>query len=173
MVRDVTSDVQACLSTELKTAIDALTVLNKLFFRQETQSAALGEVSESLIAIYTGAIRTKRNNKGYDLRKEDLLIEVKSRLIDRYDDDCQFNFRKHTAQANTAYCLGWRIDDKGRPWLSHVFEVGVPYLKQTWARPKQPTYCARTTLGKLKAAALMHAPAPGQGRPDEPQEPLC
>jgi hypothetical protein len=163
MVRDITSDVQACLSVELKAAVDALTVLNKLFFRQETQSAALGEVSESLIAIYTGAIRTKRNTKGYDLRKEGLLIEVKSRLIDRYNDDCQFNFRKHTALADTAYCLGWRIDDKGRPWLPHVFEVGVSYLKDAWAKPKQPTYCARTTLGKLKAAALMHAHALAPG----------
>src|SRR5215207_7475223 len=121
MVRDVTSEVQSCLSTELKAAIDALTVLNKLFFRRETQSAALGEVSESLIAIYVGAERTKRNTKGYDLQKNGHLIEVKSRLIDSYNDKCQFNFRKHTAQAQTAYCLAWRIDGMNRPLLQHVF----------------------------------------------------
>ena len=151
MVRDVTNDVQACLSRALAEAIDALTVLNKHFGR-ETQSAALGEISESLIAIYANAKRTKRNTRGHDLHMDGRLIEVKARLIDGYEDTCQFNFRKYSAQAHTAYCLAWRIDQSNRPLLSHVFEVGVPFLVETWATPNQPIYCARTTLGKLKLA---------------------
>jgi hypothetical protein len=150
MVRDVTADVQAHLSTELGEAIDALTTLNRHFGR-ETQSAALGEISESLIAHYTGAERRERNTKGHDLFKDAQLIEVKSRLIDRYEDDAQFNFRKYTAQAHIAYCVAWRIDEARRPVLVHVLEVGVPFLIETWSKPNQPKYCARTTLGKLKA----------------------
>jgi hypothetical protein len=135
----------------LKKAIDALTILNRHFGR-ETQSAALGEVSESLIAAYVGAERRERNSKGHDLYKDGHLIEVKSRLIDNWQDDNQFNFSKHTARARTAYCVAWRIDESNRPVLQHVFEVGVPFLVERWATPKQPTYCARTTLRRLKAA---------------------
>jgi hypothetical protein len=150
MVRDVTADVQAHLSIELGAAIEALTTLN-IYFGRETQSAALGEISESLIAQYIGAERRERNTRGHDLFKDAELIEVKSRLIDRYEDDAQFNFRKYTAQARTAYCVAWRIDEARRPVLAHVLEVGVPFLIETWSKPNQPKYCARTTLGKLKA----------------------
>jgi len=153
MIKDVTRNVQACLSAKLKEAIDALTTLNEHFGR-ETQSAALGEVSESLIAAYVGGERRERNTKGHDVFRKGHLIEVKSRLIDRYNDKCQFNFRKYTAQAHTAFCLAWRIDEMNRPLLQHVFEVTVPFLIETWAKPNQPIYCARTTLGALKAAAL-------------------
>src|ERR1700756_2839102 len=151
MVRDVTSDAQACLSAELKEAIDALTILNRHFGR-ETQSAALGEGSESLIAAYVWAERRERNSKGDDLHKDGHLIELKSRLIENWQDDNQFNFSKHTARARTAYCVAWRIDESNRPVLQHVFEVGVPFLVERWATPKQATYCERTTLRRLKAA---------------------
>jgi hypothetical protein len=159
MVREITNEVQVSLSAVLKEAIDALTTLNKHFGR-ETQSAALGEVSESLIALYLGAERRERNTKGHDLYKDSHLIEVKSRLIDRWEDTCQFNFGKHTALAHTAYCVGWRIGDTRRPLLQHVFQVSVPFLIETWGTPNQPHYCARTTLGKLKSiSAALHLKA--------------
>lgn len=151
MVRDVTEDVRLHLSSELAVAMDALTTLNRHFGR-ETQSAALGEISESLIAQYIGAERRARNTKGHDLFKDTQLIEVKSRLIDRYEDDAQFNFGRYTAQAHVAYCVAWRIDETRRPMLVHVLEVHVPFLIETWSKPNQPKYCARTTLRKLKAA---------------------
>lgn len=158
MVRDVTEELQNCLSAELSETIDALTTLNKHFGR-ETRSIALGEVSEALVAAYTGAEKRQRNTKGHDLFKGDQLIEVKARLIDRYQDACQFNFRKYTARAHVAYCLAWRIDERNRPLLQQVFEVGVPYLVATWAKPNQPIYCARTTLGALRKAAREKAKA--------------
>jgi hypothetical protein len=90
------------------------------------------------------------DTKGHDLYKGDQLIEVKSRLIDRYQDNCQFNFRKYSAAAHVAFCLAWQIDKSGRPQLVQVFKLGVPFLVETWAKPNQPIYCARTTLGKLR-----------------------
>ncbi|WP_354247373.1 hypothetical protein [Bradyrhizobium sp. LA2.1] len=153
MIRDVTSELQSLLSSELGETIDALTTLNKHFGR-ETRSIALGEVSESLIAAYTGAVRSERNTKGHDLLKGELLIEVKARLIDRYQNTCQFNFRRHSARAHIAFCLAWCIDTNNRPLLEQVFEVEVPFLIATFAKPNQPLYCARTTLGALRREAL-------------------
>jgi len=151
MIRDVTAELQDVLSVELGETIDALTTLNRHFGR-ETRSIALGEVSESLIAAYTGAEKRARNTKGHDLFKGDRYIEVKARLIDRYEDTCQFNFRKYTARAHVAYCLAWRIDERGRPMLEQVFEVEVTFLVAAWAKHNQPIYCARTTFGALKKA---------------------
>lgn len=152
MIRDMTDDLRGCLSGELADAIDALTTLNRHFGR-ETRSIAIGELSESLVALYTAAERRKRNTKGHDLFRKDHLIEVKARLIDDYGDACQFNFRKYTASAHVAFCLAWRIHENSRPHLEQVFEVGVSYLVETWAKPNQPIYCARTTLGRLREAA--------------------
>jgi hypothetical protein len=151
MIRDVTDKLRSYLSGELAEAIDALTTLNKHFGR-ETRSIAIGELSESLIAAYTGAEKRERNTKGHDLFKGSHLIEVKARLIDDYGDTCQFNFRKYTATSHVAFCLAWRIE-KDRPHLEQVFEVGVPYLMKMWAKPNQPMYCARTSLGRLRRAA--------------------
>jgi hypothetical protein len=152
MIRDVTDSLRKCLNGELAEAIDALTTLNKHFGR-ETRSIAIGELSESLVAAYTGAERRERNTKGHDLFKKDHLIEVKARLIDDYGDASQFNFRKYTATAHVAFCLAWRIDGNNKPHLEQVFEISVPFLIETWAKPNQPIYCARTTLGRLRHAA--------------------
>jgi hypothetical protein len=95
MIKDVTTELQSCLSAELSETINALTTLNGRFGR-ETRSIALGEISECLIAAYTGAEKRVRNTRGHDLYKGDHLIEVKARLVDRYQDTCQFNFRKYT-----------------------------------------------------------------------------
>lgn len=152
MIRDKTESLRACLRGDLADAIDALTMLNK-YFGRETRSIAIGEISESLVASYTGAERRARNTKGHDLFNGTQLIEVKARLIDDYGDACQFNFRKYSAKAHIAFCLAWRIDQSNRPHLQQVFEVGVPYLLETWAKPNQPIYCARTTLGRLRQAA--------------------
>jgi hypothetical protein len=154
MIKDVTTELKACLSAELSATIDALAALNKHFGR-ETRSIALGEISESLIAIYTGAEKRPRSTKGHDLFKADRFIEVKARLIDRYQDACQFNFRKYSARAHVAFCLAWRIDEYDRPLLQEVFEIEVPFLIATWAKPNQTIYCARTTLGALRKAALI------------------
>lgn len=153
MVSNVTSKFRTRLSSELSGTIDALVTLAKHFGR-ETQSAALGEVSERLVAEYTGARRQPKGTKGHDLIKGDQLIEVKSRLIDHWGDDLQFNFGQHTVKAHIAYCLAWRIDEVRRPVLEYVFEVGVPVLVGNWGTPMQKGYSARTTLRSLKKAAL-------------------
>jgi hypothetical protein len=151
MIKDITADLQTCLSATLSETIDALTTLNKHFGR-ETRSIALGEISESLVAAYTGAEKRDRNTKGHDLYKDGCLIEVKARLIDRYENACQYNFRKHSVRAHVAFCLAWRIDEKNRPLLQQVFEVAVPFLIENWAKPNQRLYCARTTYGALRRA---------------------
>lgn len=50
MIKDITVELRSLLSAELGATIEALTTLNKHFGR-ETQSIALGEISESLIPM--------------------------------------------------------------------------------------------------------------------------
>ena len=76
----------------------------------------MGELSERLISLYTGAERRKRGSKGHDLiGPENERIEVKGRIISNWGDTLQFNFGKHTAAANIAYCVAWN----GAPQLGN------------------------------------------------------
>src|ERR1700730_12734335 len=133
MIQDVTLSLRNHLNGEIEEAIDALTILNKHFGR-ETQSSAIGELSELLVVSYLGAEkRERRNTKGHDLFVGNQLVEVKARFIDRYQDNCQFSFGKYTATAHIAFCLAWTIDKNNRPQLEQVFEIGVPFLLKKWA----------------------------------------
>jgi len=157
MVVDETDKFRAIIAGELNEAIDALTVLSR-YFGRETLSTAIGELSELLVAEFSGAERTKRGTRGHDLKTKDgQLIEVKSRFLSHYADTLQFNFRKHTSQAHIAFCIVWVANEGERPRLEVVLRVPVPFLLETWAKPKQPRYCARTTLGALSRAAQQNS----------------
>ncbi|WP_316227886.1 MULTISPECIES: hypothetical protein [unclassified Bradyrhizobium] len=160
MVKEITAEVEAHLSVELVEAIDALAVLSKHFGR-ETLSAAIGEVSERLITTYVGGERRKRGTRGHDIFKGDQHFEVKARFIEHYGDSLKFDFGKHTAKAHTAYCVAWQMGEASRASLLHVFEVGVPFLLETWATPKQKKYCARTHLKLLKRECGTARQGPG------------
>lgn len=150
MVIDETVRFRKMVSTKLDDAIEALTVLNA-YFGRETLSTAIGELSELLVADYCHAKRTKRGAQGYDLiGKNGELIEVKSRFLSHYADRLQFNFRRHTSKAHTAFCMVWVADDGERPKLEVALKVSVPFLIKNWAKPNQPKYSARTTLGALR-----------------------
>lgn len=56
MIRDVITDVREYLP-KLAEAIDALKTLNKYLKSRETNAAAVGGLSEVLIASYVGAQR--------------------------------------------------------------------------------------------------------------------
>jgi hypothetical protein len=57
MVVDETDKFRAIIAGELNEATDALTVLSRHFGR-ETLSTAIGELSELLVAEFSGAERT-------------------------------------------------------------------------------------------------------------------
>ena len=153
MINDLTEKITALISNDLREAIGALVLLDKHFGR-ETISTAIGELSERLIEKYLGGKRTKRGNQGHDLvLPNGDLIEIKSRFLSHYADTLQFNFGRHTEKATTVYCMVWVAATGEEPRLEKVLQLPVPYLMANWATPGQPRYCARTTLGKLKAAA--------------------
>ncbi|WP_315798507.1 hypothetical protein [Bradyrhizobium sp. SZCCHNRI3043] len=151
MVNDVTNHLLAHLP-QFKEAIDALATLNKYFESRETKSAALGELSEVVMASYVGGKRRSPGTRGHDILAGHYLIEVKSRLIGQWKDALMFDFSKHSAEAHVAYCLAWDIGEDGRPIMQHAFELDIPFLLKTWGTPAQRNYSARTTLGKLKTA---------------------
>ncbi|HEY2134184.1 MAG TPA: hypothetical protein VGH36_14620, partial [Acetobacteraceae bacterium] len=91
MVADETKKLQKALTPQLEEAMDAISVLNRHFGR-ETLSAAIGELSEILVESFTGAKRTQRNTRGYDLIAADgRLIEIKARFLASYADSLQFH----------------------------------------------------------------------------------
>lgn len=152
-VNDVTQQFSQQLSDDLAAAINGLSILRQHFGR-ETISAAIGEVSERLVARMVDGQRTPRGSFGHDLRLPDgQLIEVKARLADRYGDGVQFNFGRHTVSTTAAYCLAWRDDEVGTVRLDAAYRVDTVDLLEHWGC-NQPKYCARTTLGKLRAALV-------------------
>lgn len=156
MIEDVTVVLRAHLSVEMISALKTLT--GSGFFGRETLSAAVGEISEHLVAKAVGASRVARNSRGHDLCLEGTTIEVKSRFISRWGETLQFNFGAHTARTGIAYCVAWDGDDIGEPALLQAFRVTVPYLIERW-RPAGSTsrYCARTDLGALRRALMEKA----------------
>lgn len=129
-------------------------ILDSPLLGRETISAALGELSEHLIARAFGGERTDRGNRGFDLigpNKE--RIEVKSRQIGQWGDKLQFNFSKHTTEAHTVYCIAWGNTDEGeRPTLQTAYRIDVSEPLRRWGTPNQSGYAARTKLGLLKKA---------------------
>lgn len=155
MIEDVTENLRSHYSDDLRTAIDGLA--SSEFFGRETLSAAVGEISEVLIARATGASRIKRGNPGYDLVLGETLIEVKSRFISTWDEQLKFDFRPNTIQATFAYCVVWKDDEGRSPELKEAFRLSVPFLISRWAPAKSDKHCARTNLKKLRLALAEQA----------------
>lgn len=121
---------------------------------RETLSAALGELSEHLIAYAIGGARITRANRGFDLtgpRNE--RIEVKSRQVSRWGENLQFNFSKHTAEADLVYCIAWD-DTVSPPSLFAAYRISVSELIFRWGTPGQPKFAARTRLGLLQGSPM-------------------
>ncbi|MSP88795.1 MAG: hypothetical protein EXQ92_08300 [Alphaproteobacteria bacterium] len=156
MVNDVTAEVRSNLGCELNEALAALAALPK-YFKSATLSAAIGDVSEELVARHTKAKRKKRGS-AYDLigPKEER-IEAKSRFQapdrGRGPESLQFNFKQSKKSAQVAFCLYWVADEGAPPRLEQVFRVSVDELIRRWRQSKTSKYCARTTLKKLRDAA--------------------
>lgn len=150
MIYDVTEDLQQKCSHDIDAALHAIAALKK-FCGRETVSAALGEISEVVVAKYLGAERSARNSRGHDLLLPNgCKIEVKSRLLGKWGDSLMFDFRPETKTCRDAYCVVWR-DDSNQVELHQVIKVEVPYLTKRWA-VSQPKYSARTNLGRLRRA---------------------
>lgn len=149
MVTDETSAFQAAVEGPLDEGLNAIW---KLDFSREILSSAIAEISELLVAKHLGATRTARGTRGHDLLTPNgERIEVKSRFIDGWGDALQFNFRKHTKDANVVYCLAWTRKANESPHLEYAFRVPVSTLLEKW--PNRDPYSARTTLGHLKRSA--------------------
>ncbi len=132
---------------DLKEALAA--IYSHEVFGRETKSAALGEISEYLIARMVRGQRSRNGNKGFDVvDAAGLQIEVKSRLPGEYRDTLQFNFGKHTESANEVFCICWH--NEGRDFsIAEAYRVPIVDLA-LWATPNQTRYFARTDLRKLR-----------------------
>ena len=121
-------------------------------FGRETRSAALGEISEHLIARMENGERRPNGNKGYDVvDAQGAMIEVKSRLTGRWGDTLMFDFRPHTASATKAFCVAW--DDKSDPAsIYEAYVIPVSVLVSRWGGAQSRKFCARTNLKKLRQA---------------------
>ena len=149
MIEDVTADLRREQKKDLRAALGALAILKEHFGR-ETMSAALGEISERLVARYAKATRIDRGGRGHDLVDSNARkIEVKSRLPGKWGDSRQFNFGKHTSSAHIVYCIAW--DDVPSLSISHAIRITVRELKRRWGRTNG-NYCARVNLRQLKGA---------------------
>lgn len=125
-------------------------ILQSPLLGRETLSAALGELSEHLIARAIGGTRIARGNRGFDLAGPNgERIEVKSRQQSRWGGSLQFNFSKHTADADTVYCVAWD-DTVSPPLLFAAYRISVAELLHRWGTPTQAAYAARTKLGLLQ-----------------------
>ncbi|MBB2158522.1 hypothetical protein HLH33_19945 [Gluconacetobacter diazotrophicus] len=154
VLEDVTNVLKGILSDHPAVEETLTMILSSPLLGRETISAALGELSEHLIAKAIGGARIARGNRGFDLiGPSEERIEVKSRQIGRWGDTLQFNFSKHTEQAHTVYCIAWDNTEEGdRPSLRAAYRIDVPELLRRWGTPNQSSYAARTNLGLLKKA---------------------
>lgn len=152
MVENVTLQIVPHLTQEV---VGFLAILNgqNEFLRRATASAAIGEISEELVSILTGAERLPHHNPGADLQQADgQRIEVKSRFVDGWGGGLQFNFRRQVAHnAQIAYCFVWERNADGIT-IQSVYRLKVTELCERWGIRGNRNYCARTTLGQLSAA---------------------
>ena len=151
-MEDVTSDLNAVLADHAEVGQALSLIMTSQMLGRETISAALGELSEHLIARLVGGRRIERGNRGFDLRGSGgERIEVKSRQLSRWGEHLMFDFGRHTETADTAYCVAW--DDTVEPPIVHAaFRLPVTELLERWGTPGQKAYSARTNLRKLRAA---------------------
>ena len=149
---DVTADLNRVFAEDDAAKSALSLILQSPYFGRETLSSALGELSEHLIAQAIGGARIERGNKGFDLLgSHGERIEVKARQLSRWGNGLQFNFSKHTAQADLVYCLAWD-DTLAFPELRTAYRMPVPDLLRRWGTPDQQGYAARTNLGLLHKA---------------------
>jgi len=152
-VQDVTEGLNALLADPAEVAGAALMLIKKSsLLGRETLSAALGELSEHLIARMVGGERKDQGNYGFDLLGPDgERIEVKSRQAGRWGNNLMFDFSRHTADANEVFCVAW--DDRAEvPFILAAFRAPVSLCLARWGTPRQ-AYAFRTTLRKLRVAA--------------------
>ena len=151
-VKDITAHLQRELRSDIRAALRALETL-KQHFGRETVSAAIGEISEVLVAKFTRAERVKRGGRGHDLvDRYGGLIEVKARLPGDWGDSRQYNFGKHSARASEVFCIAWSDNPLA---VSHAFRLPISVLRKRWGR-QAGRYCARVNLRQLKAACDQH-----------------
>lgn len=153
-MEDVTKVLKDILSDHPAVEETLAMILDSPLLGRETISAALGELSEHLIAKAIGGARIARGNCGFDLiGPSEERIEVKSRQIGQWGDNLQFNFSKHTTEAHIVYCIAWGHTDEGeRPTLQAAYRIDVPELLRRWGTPNQSSFAARTKMGLLKKA---------------------
>jgi hypothetical protein len=150
MIELITDLLNAELGPETDIRVALEMIRGCAVFSRETRSAALGETSEHLVARITNGKREDCGNRGFDLRDGNgRKIEVKSRLRGEWGDGLMFDFHQHTRQAYFAYCIAWD-DQKNEPLVFEAYRMPVSFLLERW--PSQHRYCARTTLGKMRAA---------------------
>lgn len=151
-MEDITADLNRILKEHVEVGEALKLIVASPLFGRETLSAALGELSEHLIARLIGGNRTNRGNNGFDLTGPlGERIEVKSRQLSRWGESLMFDFSRHTVSASEAYCVAW--DDTVSPPVVHAAYRGVvAEFKERWGVRGQSSYLIRTNLRKLRAA---------------------
>lgn len=153
-MEDITESLNRILNDQADVGEVLTLIIASPLFGRETLSAALGEVSEHLIARLIGGTRTERGNNGFDvIGPNGEQIEVKSRQLGRWGLNLMFDFSRHTASASEAYCVAW--DDKVSPPIVHAaFRGKVSEFVERWSPQNQSSYSIRTNLRKLQAAVV-------------------
>lgn len=152
MIENVTS----LLNEELAKHYDIQSALRLIascdLFSRETKSAALGEISEHLIARMVNGRRRPSGSRGFDVvDAHDSMIEVKSRLTGKWGEKFMFDFSLHTKGASRVYCVAW--DDKTNvASISEAYTIPVSLLVLNWGGTKLKNHSARTTLKKIRQA---------------------
>jgi hypothetical protein len=151
MIQNVTIQLNEILATDdmIRRALKIISACE--LFGRETKSAALGEISEHVVARMVGGSRCDNGNKGFDvIDATGLKIEVKSRMPGIWGDGLMFDFRRHTQNAEKVFCICWsaRADDFS---IAEAYCVQVKELISRWGTPGQQKFCARTTLKKLRS----------------------
>lgn len=150
---DVTERLNQLLDEHAEVGQALTLIIASPLLGRETLSAALGELTEHLIARLIGGTRRDRGNNGFDLVGPlGELIEVKSRQRGRWGENLMFDFSAHTASASEAYCVAWD-DTVAPPRVYAAYRGKVSEFLERWASCGSSRYSIRTNLGKLRAAA--------------------
>lgn len=131
--------------------IEAIAGLGRAGFSELSVSAAVGELSERLVADVLGGTVARRQNRGSDVVAPDgRTVEVKARIANASNrSNRQFNFRLTSARTDTAYCLTWTLAN-GSPALDQVIRVRMGLLIGHGKQGSLGSYCARTTHDGLR-----------------------
>jgi len=146
VLKDVTADLNGILAAHAEVQAALSFIIASPLLGRETLSAVLGEVSEHVIARFIGGAREARGNNGYDLRgPANEKIEVKARQLSRYGANLKFDFSKHSAAADEAFCITWN-DEMSPPVIYAAFRATIPAMLERWGTPEQARYSIRTDL---------------------------